>query len=150
MIKIISFVDTFKHYNEPILEFQKRLWASVEFVKLKPSKKKNISEIVLEESLELKKVLAKFKWYKVLLYIDWKTRDSLDFAKFIEDKQEKFSNLVFVVWWAYWVDFEKIADFIDEKFSFWPMTFPHSQAILMLYEQIYRAQMIKKWSSYHH
>lgn len=150
MIKIISFVDSFKHYEEPIKEFQKRLWKTIEFIKLKPSKKKNISEIIFEETLELKKVLEKTKWYKVLLFINGKMFDSFEFQRFIEEKQTNYSDIVFVIGWAYWVDFEKISENIDFKFSFWPMTFPHSQAIMMLYEQIYRAEMIKKWSWYHH
>ena len=87
MIKIISFVDSFKHYNEPILEFQKRLWKKVDFLKLKPSSKKNISEIIKEETQVLEEILKKQKWYKVLLYINGKTFDSLDFAKFVEEKQ---------------------------------------------------------------
>ena len=98
MIKIISFVDTFKHYEEPIKEFQKRLWKNIEFLKLKPSKKKNISEIILEETLELKKNLEKTKWYKILLYINWKTFSSEDFSKFIEEKQMNFWDLVFDQW----------------------------------------------------
>ena len=71
-IKIISFVDSFKHYNEPIKEFQKRLGKNVEFIKLKPSKKKESVEIVKEESKELIRVLEKLKWYKVLMYINSK------------------------------------------------------------------------------
>jgi hypothetical protein len=38
MIKIISFVDSFKHYDEPIKEFQKRLGKDIELIKLKPIK----------------------------------------------------------------------------------------------------------------
>ena len=150
MIKIIAFVDSFKHYSESIKEFQKRLWKKVDFLKLKPSSKKNISEIIKEETQVLEEILKKQKWYKVLLYINGKTFDSLDFAKFVEEKQVQFSDIVFIIWWAFWVDFEKISENIDFKFSFWPMTFPHSLAILMLLEQVYRAQTIKKWSSYHH
>ena len=150
MIKIISFVDSFKHYNEPIKEFQKRLWKKVDFLKLKPSKKNEISEIIAEETDILKKYLEKTKWFKVLLFINWKMLDSIKFGEFIEEKQVQFSDIVFIIWWAFWVDFEKISENIDFKFSFWPMTFPHSQAILMLFEQIYRAQTIKKGSSYHH
>lgn len=150
MIKIISFVDSFKHYDEAIKEFQKRLGKSVDFIKLKPSKKKNISEIIDEETNILKKNLEKIKWFKVLLFINWKSFDSLEFSKFLEEKQAKFSDIIFIVGWAYWVDFEKIRDLIDFNFSFSPMTFPHSQAIMMLYEQIYRADTIKKGSSYHH
>ena len=150
MIKIIAFVDSFKHYSEPILEFQKRLWKTVDFIKLKPSKKNEISEIIAEETDILKKYLEKTKWFKVFLFINWKMLDSIKFSEFIEEKQVQFSDIVFIIWWAFWVDFEKISENIDFKFSFWPMTFPHSQAILMLFEQIYRAQTIKKGSSYHH
>ncbi|ATU05769.1 hypothetical protein BKN14_05030 [Candidatus Gracilibacteria bacterium HOT-871] len=150
MIKIIAFVDSFKHYSEPIKEFQKRLGKKVDFLKLKPSSKKNISEIIKEETQVLEEILKKQKGYKVLLYINGKTFDSLDFAKFVEEKQVQFSDIVFIIGGAFGVDFEKISENIDFKFSFGPMTFPHSLAILMLLEQVYRAQTIKKGSSYHH
>ena len=84
MIKIIAFVDSFKHYSESIKEFQKRLWKKVDFLKLKPSGKKSISEIIKEETQVLEEILKKQKWYKVLLYINGKTFDSLDFSKFLE------------------------------------------------------------------
>lgn len=150
MIKIISFVDSFKHYDEPIKEFQKRLWKDVDFIKLKPSKRKEINEILNEETLELKKYLEKNKWFKVLLYIDSKTMDTLEFSKFVEEKQMKFGDLIFVIWWAYWVDYDMIKDSINFKISLSPMTFPHAQAIMMLFEQIYRVFCIKKGIKYHH
>ncbi|RKW23117.1 23S rRNA (pseudouridine(1915)-N(3))-methyltransferase RlmH [Candidatus Gracilibacteria bacterium] len=150
MIKIIAFVDSFKHYNEPILEFQKRLGKTIDFIKLKPSKKKEISEIIAEETDILKKYLEKIKGFKILLFINGKTLDSVSFSEFIEEKQVQFSDIVFIIGGAFGVDFEKISENIDFKFSFGPMTFPHFQAILMLFEQIYRAQTIKKGSSYHH
>ena len=150
MIKIISFVDSFKHYDEPIKEFQKRLWKQINFVKLKPSKRKESSEIVKEESIELNKVLEKTKWYKVLLYINSKQLDTIEFSKMIEEKQMQYSDIVFVIGWAYWVDFEMIKQNIDFKLSLSPMTFPHAQAIMMLFEQIYRSICIKKWVGYHH
>jgi uncharacterized FlaG/YvyC family protein len=70
MIKIISFVDSFKHYNEPINEFLKRLDKKVNFMKLKPSKAKEISKIIDDETKELVKILEKTKGYKVLLFIE--------------------------------------------------------------------------------
>lgn len=150
MIKIISFVDSFKHYEEPIKEFQKRLWNFVDFVKMKPSKRSEINEIISEETIELKKYLEKTKGYKVLLYIDSKTMDTIEFSKFIEEKQMKYSDIVFIIWWAYWVDYETIKEQIDFKISLSPMTFPHAQAIMMLFEQIYRAKCIKSGVKYHH
>lgn len=150
MIRIVSFVDSFKHYDEPIKEFQKRLWKTIDFVKLKPSKRTSIQEILLEETIELKRYLEKTKWYKVLLYIDSKTMDTIEFSKFILDVQMKYTDIIFIIGWSYWVDFEKIKDLIDFNISFSPMTFPHAQAIMMLYEQLYRVSCIKSGVKYHH
>jgi len=150
MIKIISFVDSFKHFDEPIKEFQKRLWKQVDFVKLKPSKRKEMAEIIKDESTELLKRLEKTKWYKVLLYIDSKQLDTMQFANMIEKKQMQYADIVFIIGWAYWVDYELIKSNIDSKLSLSPMTFPHAQAIMMLLEQIYRASCIKKGIKYHH
>ncbi len=150
MIKIISFVDSFKHYDEPIKEFQKRLWKQVDFIKLKPSKRKESKEIIKEESTELNKVLDKTKWYKVLMFINSKQLDTIEFSKLIEDKQMQYSDIVFIIGWAYWVDLSLIEKNIDFKISLSPMTFPHAQAIMMLFEQIYRASCIKKGIKYHH
>lgn len=150
MIRIVSFVDSFKHYDEPIKEFQKRLWKTIDFVKLKPSKRTSIQEILLEETIELKRYLEKTKWYKVLLYIDSKTMDTIEFSKFVLDVQMKYTDIIFIIGWSYWVDFEKIKDLIDFNMSFSPMTFPHAQAIMMLYEQLYRVSCIKSGVKYHH
>ncbi len=150
MIKIISFVDSFKHYEEPIKEFQKRLWKQVNFIKLKPSKRKESALIIDEETKDLVKVLEKEKWYKVLLFIDSKQLSTMDFYKLVEEKQMNYSNVIFIIWWAYWVNYELLQNNIDFKISLSPMTFPHAQAIMMLFEQIYRASCIKKWINYHH
>ena len=150
MIKIISFVDSFKHYEEPIKEFQKRLGKQVNFIKLKPSKRKESNLIIDDESKVLVKFLEKEKWYKVLLYIDSRQLSTMDFYKLVEEKQMQYSNIIFIIWWAYWVDYELLKNNIDLKISFSPMTFPHAQAIMMLFEQIYRTSCIKKWVKYHH
>lgn len=150
MIKIISFVDSFKHYDTPISEFLKRLWKSVEFIKLKPSKRKEIPEIIKEETTELSKVLERQKGYKVLLYIDSKQLTTEDFSQLIERSQMDYADIVFITGGAYWVDISLIEKEVDMKLSLSPMTFPHAQAIMMLLEQIYRAQCIKKWIKYHH
>lgn len=150
MIKIISFVDSFKHYDEPIKEFQKRLGKQVDFLKMKPSKRKESHEIIDEETKDLVKVLEKEKWYKVLMYIDSKQLSTIEFFNLIEEKQMQYSNIIFIIGWAYWVDYEILKNNIDLKISFSPMTFPHAQAIMMLFEQIYRVSCIKKWVNYHH
>jgi 23S rRNA pseudoU1915 N3-methylase RlmH len=86
----------------------------------------------------------------VLLYIDSKQLSTMEFSSLIENMQMKYSNIIFIVWWAYWVDYGLLKDYIDLKISLSPMTFPHAQAIMMLFEQIYRVSCIKKWVNYHH
>lgn len=150
MYKILIFSDSFKHFDVAIKEYEKRLSKEVEIIKLKPSKKQEVSQIILEETSFLKEKLEKIKWYKVLLYINWNELSTESFFQLCENKVQKHSNIVFIIWWAYWVDIEIIKNLIDLKFSFSPMTFPHSMAYLILLEQIYRVINIKKWTGYHH
>lgn len=150
MIKIIIFSDSFKHFETSIKEYEKRLWREVEIIKLKPSKKKTEKEIIIEETNTLKEKLLKENGFKILLYINWDILSTEKLWEFIESKFQNFSDIVFIVWWAYWVDYEKIKENIDFKLSFSPMTFPHILAYLILLEQIYRILMIKKWTQYHH
>jgi 23S rRNA (pseudouridine1915-N3)-methyltransferase len=119
-------------------------------MKLKPVNKWSTREIVKSETLILKETLAKTKWYKVLLYIDSKEFDSIEFSDFIEKNRDLYSDIVFIIGWAYGVDFDMIKDQIDFKLSLSPMTFPHIMAIMILLEQIYRWLSIKKGSEYHH
>lgn len=150
MFKIIIFSDSFKHFEDAIKEYEKRLSREVEVIKLKPSKKQEVSQIISEETSLLKEKLEKIKWYKILLFINGKEFSSEDFCNLCEAKIQTHSDIVFIVWWAYGVDLEKIENLIDLKFSFSPMTFPHSMAYLILLEQIYRVLNIKKWTWYHH
>lgn len=150
MIKIITPCDSFKHFSEPIWEFLKRLGKEVDLIKIKPSKRWSSQEIVREETAQLKKILEKEKWYKILLYIDCKQLSTEKFYDFIEDKRMNYWNIAFVIGGAYGVDLPEIGNLIDYKISLSPMTFPHAQAIMMLLEQIYRVVCIKKWIKYHH
>lgn len=150
MLKIIIFSDSHKHFEKAIEEYEKRLWKSIELIKLKPSKKKEEREIIEEETNILQEKLEKEKWYKILLYITWENISTEKLFELVEAKKQNFPNIVFVVWWAYGVDLKKIENKIDFKLSFSKMTFPHSMAYLILLEQIYRIEMIKKGSGYHH
>lgn len=150
MFKIVIFSDSFKHFEESIKEYEKRLWKDIEIIKLKPSKRKNISEIIDEETLILKEKLEKIKWYKILLYIQWENISTEKLYELVENKSQNFWNIVFIIGWAYWVNLKEIGSLIDYKLSFSDMTFPHNMAYLILLEQIYRLTTIKKWSWYHH
>lgn len=150
MIKIIAPCDNFHHYDQPIQEFIKRLGKTVELKKLKPSKKKSINEMKKEDTLAIEKVLEKEKGYCMLLSVEWELMKTESFAKSVEYVQAKYANLIFVIGGAYGLDESIIESRVQKKLSFSPMTFPHAQAIMMLLEQIYRVDCIKKWTKYHH
>lgn len=150
MYKIIIFSDTFKHFENPIKEYEKRLGKDIEVIKLKPSKWKSQELIIEEETNVLKEKLEKIKWYKILLFIEWNIISTEKLWELVEKAKQNYSDIVFIIWWAYGVDIKKIDNLINFKLSFSPMTFPHSMAFLILTEQIYRIEMIKKWSWYHH
>ncbi len=146
MIKIISFVDSFKHYSEPIKEFQKRLWKEVELIKLKPIKNWNIIEKETDILLDL---LEKEKGFKIVLNPNWKNLSTEEFYDLIELKKQNYKNIIFIIWWANWIDYKKIEYIVDFELNFWKMIMPHILIILVLIEQIYRIWMIKKWTAYH-
>jgi len=146
MIKIVSFVDSYKHYDEPIKEFIKRLWKEVEIVKLKPVKNWDIIE---KETDIFKEYLNKENWFKIVLNPNWKNISTEDFYEFIESKKQNYKNIIFIIWWANWINYSKIKHLIDFELNFWKMVMPHILILLVLLEQIYRISMIKKWTSYH-
>ena len=149
MIKIITFSDTHKHFTDAIKEYEKRMWRSIDIINLKPSKKKVFWDIIKEETIQLNEKLKKEKWYKILLNIDWKILSTQELLDLIETKKQTFSDIIFIIWWAYWFLVDSLEN-IDFHLSFSPMTYPHSMAYLILLEQIYRISMIQKWTWYHH
>ena len=146
MIKIISFIDSFKHYSEPIKEFQKRMWKDVELIKLKPIKNWNIIE---KETDILFDLLSKENGFKIVLNPNWKNLNTEEFYDFIEDKKTSNKNIIFIIWWANGINYSKIKHLVDYELNFWKMIMPHILILLVLIEQIYRILMIKKGTSYH-
>ena len=146
MIKIISFVDSFKHYSEPIKEFQKRMWKEIELIKLKPVKNWNIIE---KETDILVDLLGRENWFKIVLNPNGKNIGTEEFYDLIELKKQTYKNIVFIIWWANWIDYSKIKHLIDFELNFWKMIMPHILILLVLIEQIYRITMIKKGTAYH-
>ncbi len=149
MIKIYIFVDSYKHFENSIKEYEKRLWKDIELIKIKPSKKTDSNSIIIDETNLLKEKLKKEKAYKVVLNPNWKSFQTETFLDFVERKKLNYGNLVFCVWWAYWFDYKLLKSSIDFEMKLWDFTMPHSLALLVLLEQIYRIQMMKKWTSYH-
>lgn len=70
------------------------------------------------------------------------------FYKLIEKSKQNFGNVSFFVWWANWLDYKKLQQYSDLQLSLSDFTLPHSLALLVLVEQIYRLGQIKKGTNY--
>ena len=148
MYKIIITSDSNKHIETAISEYVKRLWKSCEIVKLKPVKNGSEKQIIEKETENLIKILEKQKWYKIVLKPEWKSLNTEKLFNLIEDKKQEFSNIIFIIGWALWIDYTKLKNKIDFELNLWNMTMPHSLALLVIIEQIYRMEMMKKGTSY--
>jgi 23S rRNA (pseudouridine1915-N3)-methyltransferase len=149
MIKILTLVDSFKHFEWAIKEYEKRLWKECEIIKLKPEKNGSDVQIISKETDVLIGKLEKENGIKIVLNPKGKNYSTEEFYSFIEEKQQIHKNIIFVIWWALGIDYSKLKAHVDMEINLWKMVLPHSLAILVLIEQIYRVWMIKKGTSYH-
>lgn len=149
MIKIYIIADSYKHFDTSIKEYEKRLWKSIELVKLKPIKNWTNIQIIEKETDLLIKKIEKENSFKIVLNPKWRNLDTKEFSKLIESKQQTVWNISFIIGWAFWFSYDKLKPHISYELNFWTMTMPHSLALLVLLEQVYRIGMIKKWTSYH-
>ncbi len=148
MYKILIVWDSFKHFEIPIKEYEKRLKKNIEIIKIKPIKKGTDKQIIDSETQELIKKLQNLKWFKIVLNPEWKSFNTKEFYDLIEQKKINFWNIIFVIWWALGIDYKKIKNFCDLELNLWKFTLPHILALVILLEQIYRIEMIKKGTSY--
>lgn len=148
MYKIIIVSDSNKHFEVPILEYLKRLWKYVEIIKIKPEKNWEKNHIIGKETRKILDKIEKTKWFKIVLNPIWKNLNTEKFYELLELKKQNYWNIVFIIGWANGLDYDKLKAYIDLNLNLWEMTLPHSLALLVLLEQIYRSEMIKKWTDY--
>jgi 23S rRNA (pseudouridine1915-N3)-methyltransferase len=72
--------------------------------------------------------------------------DSVEFARFLEDRRMSGRDLAFVVGGPMGLDM----DGVDHRFSLGQITLPHQLARVVLLEQLYRGHKILAGEPYHH
>jgi 23S rRNA (pseudouridine1915-N3)-methyltransferase len=88
--------------------------------------------------------------YLVLLDEKGKTYSSVQFAKFVESKQNTgMKHMIFVIGGAYGFS-DDVYTRANEKVSLSQMTFSHQVVRLLFLEQLYRAFTINNNEPYHH
>lgn len=112
---------------------------------------KNITEAeIREKEAALQEKFFIKSNYVVLLDEKGRSFTSVDFALFIEHKQQSgIKNLIFLIGGAYGFS-ERIKQQADFALSLSPMTFTHQMVRLIFLEQLYRAFTIIRKEKYHH
>ena len=96
-------------------------------------------------------ILAKLQSSDHVVLLDEHGKDfrSVEFARWIEQKNASVRRLVFVIGGPYGFS-ETVYSRANEKISLSKMTFSHQMVRLVFVEQIYRACTIIKGEPYHH
>lgn len=149
MIKIYIFADSYKHFDDAIKEYTKRLWRKAKVIKLPPSKKQTPKDIIDDETLNLKEKISKEKGFKVLLNPSWKELNTFEFVNLIEETKHNYPDIVFAIGWAYGFDYAKLKNSFNLDLSLWKFIMPHALVLTIVLEQVYRADMIERWGDYH-
>jgi 23S rRNA (pseudouridine1915-N3)-methyltransferase len=68
----------------------------------------------------------------------------------IEASQNQGKPLTFIIGGSYGIDLELFSSIPHHTIRISDFVMPHSLALLVLIEQVYRAHEIMKWSGYHH
>jgi 23S rRNA (pseudouridine1915-N3)-methyltransferase len=84
--------------------------------------------------------------YVVLLDREGRERDSVAFAKWLDERRLAARDVCFVIGGPYGTALERV----DERLSFGPVTLPHQLARVVLLEQLYRGHKILAREPYHH
>lgn len=150
MIKIIC-VGKIKEsfYREAIEEYIKRIskYEEVKIVELPDYGLLDEKSMIKKESLEIEKVLNN-KDYNIVLDINGKEMDSIEFASKISEIHNNYSNITFIIGGSSGIE-EELKNKCNNRLSFSKMTFPHQLFRVVLLEQIYRAYKINNNESYH-
>jgi len=147
---ILHISDSDKHWSEAINEYTKRLGKSIAIDTVKPVKNWSQNQIIQKETaVILERLEKKYKhWNKVLLSKSGKEYSTEELWKFLWTLWNW--KTVFIIWWPYGFDEEKLLSIWTKRISFGRITLPHWLAKLTLLEQIYRIWTIESWKKYHY
>ena len=137
-----------KYYTDAVNEYIKRL---SKYTKI------NLIE-VKDEDFDINKTLTKEKDsilkyrddkdYVITMEIEGNELDSVSLAKHIDNIQNNYSNITFIIGGSYGLH-DDIKNRSNYKLSFSKLTFPHQLFRVILLEQIYRSFKINNNEAYH-
>ena len=149
MIKIICIGKIKEQYlKDATSEYLKRIskYTKIEILEL-PDYNFDIKKTIDSESDNILKNIKETD-YNILLDIEGKSYNSIEFAKTIDKIRNNYSNINFIIGGSNGVN-DKIKNIVKERISFSKLTFPHQLFRVILLEQIYRSFKILNNEEYH-
>jgi len=143
-----------KYLTEGIEIYTKRLrnYATVDLMTISVPKTVRLRTFNEQKMEEAKLIFGQITTDDFLILLDDKGKEysSIDFSKFIAQKQNASTKrLVFLIGGPFGFD-QSIYERSNFKISFSKMTFSHQMIRLFFLEQLYRAYTILKGEKYHH
>lgn len=142
-----------KHFQTGIDDYCQRIGHYMPFSITVIPELKNTKSLSFQQQKEREGelILAKLQYSDHVVLLDEHGKDfrSVEFARWIEQKNASVRRLVFVIGGPYGFS-ETVYSRANEKISLSKMTFSHQMVRLVFVEQIYRACTIIKGEPYHH
>lgn len=145
-----------KYLDDGIKEYLKRIsaYSDIEVIEVADERipdNPSLAEETIVKSKEGRRILDKVKQddYMILLDVQGKELDSIQFAERIEDCMINGKSTIDFVIGGSLGHGEDVLTRANARISFSQMTFPHQLMRLILVEQIYRAFKIIRRETYH-
>ena len=145
-----------KYLDDGIKEYLKRIsaYSDIEVIEVADERipdNPSLAEEMIVKSKEGRRILDKVKQddYMILLDVQGKELDSIQFAERIEDCMINGKSTIDFVIGGSLGHGEDVLTRANARISFSQMTFPHQLMRLILVEQIYRAFKIIRHETYH-
>lgn len=151
LIQVGKTVD--KHFDAAINDYCSRISHYMPFSIVTIPELKNTKSLSaeLQKSKEGELILKQIQPSDTVVLLDEHGKElrSMEFASWIEKKQQTTRQLVFVIGGPYGFS-EEVYARANDKLSLSKMTFSHQMIRLIFTEQLYRACTIIKGEPYHH
>ena len=146
-----------KYLDDGIKEYLKRIsaYSDIEVIEVADERipeNPSLAEETIVKSIEGRRILDKVKQddYMILLDVQGKELDSIQFAERIEDCMINGKSTIDFVIGGSLGHGEDVLTRANARISFSQMTFPHQLIRIFLLEQIFRAFKILSNEKYHH
>lgn len=142
-----------KHFQAGISDYVERIGHYMPFEVVTIAELKNTRNLTEEQQkqTEGELILKQLQPADIVVLLDEHGREyrSIDFARWLQQKQQTARRLVFVIGGPYGFS-PSVYQRANEQLSLSKMTFSHQMIRLIFTEQIYRAYTIIKGEPYHH